>query len=180
VTTNEVSISRLSAHDAQQFMELRLLALQTDPDAYLSTFESESGKTTDDFARELEYAKGLGYLGYYGVWSSGQDDSSDRLLIGYCQIATTFLAKQEHVLMIHNLYVKQDFRGRGLAKKLIDYLLGLAKTRGIEVAFLSCNGSNVVALDFYKKCGFVECGRKPKSLKWQGKFDDEVELWREV
>ncbi len=183
--TPQLLFRRLTVHDGAAFQKLRLQALATDPAAFLATLEQESGKTTAEFERELEYALGLGFLGYFGVFIASDPAPEVAAaptpdLVGYCQISQSFLPKQNHVAFLYNLYLAPAARGQGAATALLNYVFAAAKTNGVERVYCSCNAGNSKALEFYLSQGFVECGRKPESLKWQGVYDDEVELSKKL
>lgn len=58
---------------------------------------------------------------------------------------------------ILNLAVRQEYRGRGLAKALLRHEVG---RRAIH--FLEVRESNIVARKLYGQMGFVEVGRRPE------------------
>lgn len=183
--TSPLLFRRLTAHDGAAFQKLRLQALATDPAAFLSTLEQESDKSTAEFERELEYALGLGFLGYFGIFFAsdpvpGATTALAPELVGYCQIGQSFLPKQNHVAFLYNLYLAPAARGQGAATALLNHVFAAAKANGVERVYCSCNAGNTKALEFYLSQGFVECGRKPESLKWQGAYDDEVELSKRI
>ena len=82
---------------------------------------------------------------------------------------------------MYNLYVDPEYRGQGLATKVFEFLLKETQEKtNVERIFLSCNRKNIPAQKLYKKLGFTEYGVKEKSVKYNGKYDDEVELVKEI
>jgi ribosomal-protein-alanine N-acetyltransferase len=61
---------------------------------------------------------------------------------------------------IATLAVHPDFRGRGIAKKLLVVSLREAIERDIQLATLEVRANNQAAQDLYKSFGFVESGRR--------------------
>lgn len=61
-------------------------------------------------------------------------------------------------LRINNLAVREDARGRGLGRKLLDAILREARELGCTRATLEVRPSNVAALALYRSAGFVEVG----------------------
>ncbi len=57
-----------------------------------------------------------------------------------------------------NLAVDLPFRGRGVARALMDALLEQAKRSGATQCFLEVRVSNVAAISLYKKYGCEICG----------------------
>lgn len=164
---------RLTAQDAAEYQQLRLTALLTNPDAFLSIYEVEVNKSTAAFANELAYAIADPCYGYYGVI----DSEKRHQLIAFGQIAKSFLAKQEHVAWLYNLYVDGAYRRQGLAEKLLLEMISAVQTTApVEMLFVGCNAKNKPALRLYKKLGFQRCGIHPHSVKWAGEYDDELQL----
>jgi len=53
-----------------------------------------------------------------------------------------------------------DFRKQGIGKKLLLHTLRSSKADGALTSFLEVREGNEVALDMYRKCGYVESGRR--------------------
>ena len=64
-------------------------------------------------------------------------------------------AGEAHVL---NVCVRDDYRGRGFARKVLLYLLDRARTAGMYEAFLEVRPSNVAAARLYHSLGFEQVG----------------------
>jgi RimJ/RimL family protein N-acetyltransferase len=160
----------LTGQDGADYQILRLRSLQTNPEAFLSTYESEANKHEISFCNELDYAYSPPYFGYYGCFEGER-------LIGFCLIQQSYLNKQDHVAFLYNLYVDPLFRGQKVATTLIAEVINqLSKHEHIERLFLTCTAKNKVAVKFYKNIGFKRCGIRPRSVKWDGAYDDEVEM----
>lgn len=77
--------------------------------------------------------------------------------------------------------VVKDFRNEGLGNVLIKELLGLAKERlGLKIVTLAVFENNRRARHFYRKIGFVECGRIPKGIYYRGEYIDSVMMCLEL
>jgi RimJ/RimL family protein N-acetyltransferase len=163
----------LTGRDGPEFQRLRLQALEDAAEAFLSSWETESRTHEGAFAGELDYAYSPPHFGYYGLFN-------EERLVGFCQIGRSYLEKQNHVAFIYNLFVDPAYRGQGYARRLVSEVLDQVTTHeGIEAVFLSCAAKNKVGLKFYGSLGFQRCGVKRRSIKWQGEYDDEVEMiWR--
>jgi len=91
----------------------------------------------------------------------------DCLRVGYCcwvmehQQAIiaygimTVAVGESHVL---NLCVSPDYRSRGLGKRLMTHLLGVAHDHGADMTFLEVRPSNFAAIKLYMELGFDEIG----------------------
>jgi ribosomal-protein-alanine N-acetyltransferase len=64
-------------------------------------------------------------------------------------------AGEAHIL---NVCVRADYRGRGLARQLMLYLIDRARTAGMYEAFLEVRPSNTTAARLYHALGFVQVG----------------------
>jgi RimJ/RimL family protein N-acetyltransferase len=169
-----MTIRLLTGNDAIEYKELRLKALQNNPESYLSTFESEKQRSVEAFSSELRYTISSPIFGYYGIFLENK-------LIGYASLEKSYLAKQKHIAFFYNLYIDPKYRNQGLALKLFNFILDKIKQKTqIERIFLSCNKKNTPAIKLYKKLGFKEYGFKEKSIKYQDEYDDEIEMVREV
>lgn len=58
--------------------------------------------------------------------------------------------------------VHPDARGAGIAMAMLTLLENEVKKAGVKKIFLEVSAENVPAIALYKKCGFIENGRRPK------------------
>lgn len=61
---------------------------------------------------------------------------------------------------IANIAVADGFRGRGHGTRLLQYVLGVARDRGVKSIYLEVRVSNEVAANLYRRFGFEEIGRR--------------------
>jgi ribosomal protein S18 acetylase RimI-like enzyme len=61
---------------------------------------------------------------------------------------------------LHKLAVHRQFRGRGLAKALIQFIQRRCETAGLTFLRLDCAGDRSRLCDFYEKLGFQLVGRQ--------------------
>ena len=76
-----------------------------------------------------------GELGGYGIMSVG--------------------AGEAHIL---NICIREEYRGRGYARKVMLYLMDRARAAGMYEAFLEVRPSNTVAVRLYHSMGFEQVG----------------------
>jgi ribosomal-protein-alanine N-acetyltransferase len=103
--------------------------------------------------------------GYQFPWSEGS--FRDCLRVGYiCRILEvggmlagygimSVGAGEAHIL---NVCVSDDYRCRGLGRRLMLYLMQRARALGMEEAFLEVRPSNLVASRLYHSLGFEQIG----------------------
>jgi ribosomal-protein-alanine N-acetyltransferase len=61
-----------------------------------------------------------------------------------------------------NIAVDPDFRGKSIAKKLLNRILEVTRETGCRNIFLDVRQSNLTAINFYRKSGFTEIYRREK------------------
>ncbi|MFH1958876.1 MAG: GNAT family N-acetyltransferase [Patescibacteria group bacterium] len=171
--TTQVLIKRLDENDALAYKKIRLLALQTNPEAFLSTLDAEYHKSQASFIYELSVAYQNPVWGYYGLFINNK-------IIGFCQVSKSYLAKQKHIAFLYNLYLNPDYRSKGYAKKLVNFILEKIKTQNIERIFISYLAKNKSVRGFYDHLDFKQCGVKEKAAKNNNEYDDEVEMVLEI
>ena len=64
-------------------------------------------------------------------------------------------AGEAHIL---NVCIRDEYRARGFARKMMLYLLDRARTAGMSEAFLEVRPSNVAAARLYHSLGFEQVG----------------------
>ena len=102
---------------------------------------------------------------YQFPWSEGI--FRDCLRVGYvCRVADvggdmvgygimSAGAGEAHIL---NVCIRDEYRGRGLARKVLVYLLDRARASGMYAAFLEVRPSNKAAARLYQSMGFEQVG----------------------
>jgi ribosomal protein S18 acetylase RimI-like enzyme len=63
----------------------------------------------------------------------------------------------DNSLFVSKLYVRQEFRGNGLARRALDFMLAHARERSLRTLWLTVNINNP-AIDAYMKLGFRVTG----------------------
>lgn len=88
------------------------------------------------------------------------------------------MMKKWKALELKRIYVLKEFYGKGIAQKLMDYILDYAKEKKYEVVWLGVWEHNTRAQKFYEKYGFVNSGythnfpigNTPQTDNWFWKF----------
>lgn len=85
--------------------------------------------------------------------------------------------KLRHKGILFRMYVSKDFRGQGIAKKLIGAVIERVKEiPDIEQINLTVIANNDTAKTLYEKFGFVTFGSEPNAIKWKGKYFTEDQM----
>ncbi|MFH2036586.1 MAG: ribosomal protein S18-alanine N-acetyltransferase, partial [Candidatus Zixiibacteriota bacterium] len=92
------------------------------------------------------------------------EDSQNGILVAECNGLITgyavyiFEMGEAHLA---NIAVAPEFRGKNIAKRLLNRILDIAKEAGCVNIFLDVRQSNAVAIEFYRKFGFLELYERP-------------------
>ena len=160
-----MEIRQLHRHDAKDYFALRLEALQTNPEAFGSSYEEErdypisrtEGRLTDSAA----------YV--FGAFIEGK-------LIGVVTLMKEAKQKMSHRANIYAVYVTPLHRGKGIANQLLRAAIQQAHAlQGIEQIYLAVVSENVPAKKVYRSFGFETYGIDKRAIKINGKYyDDEL------
>ena len=82
---------------------------------------------------------------------------SNGSVVGYVCLMSLFEEAQ-----ILDIAVAPEQRGRGIARRLIDHAISVARENDAEVLALEVRASNIAAITLYELCGFVRTGLRQK------------------
>lgn len=89
--------------------------------------------------------------------------------------------RQSHIGKF-GIAIRQEYRGIGLGKYIMDEILKLAKKQlpGLKVFWLDVYENNTPAIALYKKMGFKIVGKIPKQIQYKGKLISEYIMTKSV
>jgi ribosomal protein S18 acetylase RimI-like enzyme len=159
-----IKIKKLPPTRWKDFRCLRLEALQNDPLAFGSSYKEEKNLTEDEWKRRIENA----------IFALANDK-----LVGMIVYIIDNKIKTKHIATIFGVYVKKEFRGQGIGKKLIESAQKIIQ-RNVDVSKikLTVNPEQKAAVKLYETFGFESVGRLKKELKIDDKFYDELIMER--
>jgi RimJ/RimL family protein N-acetyltransferase len=98
-----------------------------------------------------------------------------RNIIGYqsLDLYSPILPSMAHVGQL-GTFLLPDWRRQGVGKALFDATVQFAATAGYRKLVIQVRASNMPAQTFYKRLGFVECGRLRRQVMIDGREDDEI------
>lgn len=155
-----------TADDAPRWQALRLEALQAHPDAFGSSYAEEcamslatvQGRLTDPLNR---------------VWLAEMDGE----LLGTATARREGIAKAAHRTNLFAMYVAPTARGRGLARQLLDAVIGSARdTLAADYLQLAVSCHNAAACALYQRAGFEIEGRRRDALRVGERQFDEYHM----
>ena len=82
---------------------------------------------------------------------------------------------------IFNLCVRPELQGNGLARRILQHLLDIARTEAVKTVFLEVRASNASALRLYSAAGFCEIGlRSSYYPAAKGRREDALIMAKEL
>jgi RimJ/RimL family protein N-acetyltransferase len=101
----------------------------------------------------------------------------DHKLIGIASLEKLELA-QQHLAKL-GILIEREFRGSGLGKLLLKSLFKQAKKDlNLKIVTAEVFSNNIPAINLYQKMGFKEYGKLPKGLKYRGKYQDCLLMYK--
>ena len=97
----------------------------------------------------------------------------DNRVVGWCDILPQKNEGYTHCGIL-GIGVLNGYRGQGLGNRLMEATMNAAKDFGIERVELEVHASNISAVKWYERLGFVHEGIKRKARKIDGKYDDDL------
>jgi len=164
-------IRLLTASDAGAWAELRLEALEQDPEAFSSSVEEHSRLTNAEIEKRVTCDPENHFV--VGAFANGR-------LLGMAGFYRETGPKLRHKGHVWGVYVKAAMRGRGLGRRLMETLLACAMhVPGLEQIQLSVASSQKGAASLYQALGFEPFAREVRALKVNGQYLDEdfLVLW---
>jgi ribosomal protein S18 acetylase RimI-like enzyme len=153
-------IRRLTGADAVAFRAIRLEGLERYPTAFGASFREEAERPLSSFADRLAQNFVLGAAGSNG-------------LAGIAGFQFHDSEKARHRGTLWGMYVREEARRTGVARRLVDGILAHARQR-VEEIELSVWTENPAAIALYKSAGFVVTGRDDRALKIDGLYYDHL------
>jgi len=156
----DIHIRQLTPGDAALYRSIRLEGLKESPEAFGSTFDAEFTKPLAWFFDRLSSSVVFGAI-------------RDARILGAAGFAVRQEEKEAHKGLLWGMYVRPDARGAGIARRLVEAVIAYARAR-VELVQLSVVVGNEQARRLYARLGFVEYGIEKNSLKYRGRYYDEI------
>jgi len=159
---DHISLRLLSEEDAADYRELRLEGLKNNPQSFGTSYEEEADKPVSWFA---ERSKGAIVFGGF----------KSTTLVGIAGLYVRTEIKLCHKGVLFGMFIKPEFRGRGLAKRLVKNVIEHAKPI-VEEIILTVGATNNSALNLYEGLGFTVYGKEPRAMKIGEDYHNELLL----
>jgi len=167
IPAEQIEIRRLTADDAHAYYGLRLEALEREPLAFSESIEEHRAITIESIAKRLGAKED-------GAESLVLGAFTEDLVVGMAGFARFTGSKKHHKGLIWGVYVKPEWRRKGIARVLLSEIVERAKAiAGIEQILLSVATDQAAAKNLYQSLGFEVYGREPRTLKIGDRYVDE-------
>jgi ribosomal protein S18 acetylase RimI-like enzyme len=143
-----VEIRRADLEDVARVRELRLRALESDPDAFGETLERARTRPEADYTDWIGSPEN-------GMFVAADADGS---LIGMAVGAPAPVDDRPRPAALYAMWVAPEARGQGVGGALVDAVEGWARGMGYERIGLGVTSTNEPAIRLYTRLGFVDLG----------------------
>lgn len=164
----KIEVRRLTEHDAEALWTLRLHALESVPAAFGEAPEEHRRTAVSQTAERLRTGRDQSMV--FGAFDGGT-------LIGTIGIYRVSALKRNHRAGIWGMFVREDHRGTGAGRALLDEAIRAARAmEGVRIVYLSVSATQHAARSLYVSAGFLPYGLEPQALKVGDEYLDEEHL----
>ena len=163
---------KLTPTDAAAFRRLRRQGLVSSPEAFGESVEELDGTPEEQYAERLGKAPLENFV--VGAFDG-------ETLTGTVGFHRELRRKRRHKGAIWGVFVAPEYRGSGVAKRLLEETLMLARELpGLEIVQLSVASTQSAARNLYAGAGFRTFGLEPRALKFGDRYIDEEHMTLEL
>ena len=167
-----LEIRRLNAGDAEALRNLRLEALETEPNSFAETAQELKQKPVADYAKRLGSGDADHFV--FGGFERGS-------LVGMTGFYRFEQTKERHKGRIWGVYVGPQYRGKGLGRGILTAVVETArKLPDLSSITLSVASTQEQAKYLYLNLGFRVFGVEPRALRIDGQYVEEAHMILEL
>ncbi|MBW3494436.1 MULTISPECIES: GNAT family N-acetyltransferase [Bacillus] len=157
-------IRLLTKEDAEKYWDLRLQALQVNPEAFVTTYEEAIRQ--ENPIKRVESNLTATTSCTFGAFNE------ENHLVGVVTLLTEERAAYKHKGHIVAMYVDAQNRRNGLARELITNAIQRAREIKLEQLNLGVVSTNEPAKKLYESMGFKTYGIEKRATKMNGVYSD--------
>lgn len=162
----DTHIRQLTPADAEQLFNLRRAALLDSPFSFSASPEDDRASSVAAVREQLSHAPGSVVFG-----------ADNERLVGMLGIYRVEQIKAAHIAHIWGVFVRPQWRGQGIAARLLDAAIAHARTlEGIATIQLSANETTPAAQRLYERFGFRVWGVEADALRFDGRSTSEAHM----
>ena len=162
-----MTITTLRPEEWKVYKSLRLEGLKESPLAFGKTYEEEVA-IEDDIWKDRLIRTQKGELWHF---FAKHEDTCVGMIGGYRDP----LKKFNHIVHIVSVYVRPEFRGMGIGKKLFtEFMNAVQKDTTVKKVKLMVVDSQDAAKHMYEAAGFRQVGIQQQELHHEGVYYDEI------
>jgi ribosomal protein S18 acetylase RimI-like enzyme len=165
-------VSLLTATHAMAYKALMLHAYEQAADSFTSTPQERALEPDSWWHGRIDDPSGLTWV--WGAFAGAE-------LVGTVAVEYGAKTKTRHKGLIVAMFVHENFRGQGLARKLMRAAIehGIAR-QGLLVLQLEVTQGNAPAEKLYKSLGFVPFGVEPMAVWTPEGYRSKVHMWLDL
>lgn len=148
------------------YKALRLKAIESAPFALWPSYQEEAALTQAQVAERIEPGP---HQIVFGAFEGGK-------LVGIAGLRREKLEQIAHRATVWGVAVDPEHRKQGIAKKLLQRLVGHARDQGILQVQLAVAVDNPAAQALYRSLGFQSFGVEPRAMRVGERFYDEEHM----
>ncbi len=168
-----ITIRPATVADAEPLYDLRLEALASHPEAFAADPDLTEARGVKAWIERMRQDE-ADNEGITCIASAGDE------LIGMTGLYRGHWPKTRHSGSIWGVYVKAEWRGRGIAKGLLEECIAWAQAQGVTIVKLGVVTTNTAAIRCYAHCGFAVYGVEPEVICHKATFYDELLMARVI
>jgi len=128
-------------------------------------------------------------LAWWRARLGGEEDEPDRVvgafdegsLVGAAGLRFERRERTRHRAALYGLFVRPPYRGRGIARALVEAVLAEARAAGgANVVQLTVTETNAAAIRLYEQCGFRSWGVDPFAIRIGDRLLGKRHMWRRI
>ncbi len=161
-----IEYRRLKESDAESWLQLRLRALQLNPEAFGDSVAETEAMSSEDLLRRISSETEFPQRFVLGAFDRNS-------LVGIHGFRRERREKSSHKGYIWGMFVAPEARGRGVGKAMLTHLIDdVRETEGIEQLILWVSTTSPRARSLYTAMGFERVGTEHRAMRIGDRYID--------